>query len=98
MDKNCEKHDEIEPEIPNSEELRKYMEAYRKKDLDQAPSTLWFFGGIIAIILLGLISIMLMGCQIMTEGCDMQVCHYLEKDHLENSTDSKSLLTIPKAI
>lgn len=98
MDKNCDKPDEIEPKLPDSEAIKEIMEKYRKQDQCEAPSTAWFFCGAFVLIMLVLLSIMLSSCQIMTEGCKMDIGHYLEKDHLENSTDSKSLLTVPKAI
>ena len=65
--------DEIEPSIPNSEELKRLMEQYKERDREEAPSALWFFCGIAAIILILMVAIVMSSCQtiILDSDCDL---------------------------
>lgn len=90
---------EIDPVLPNSEAIKEIMEEYRARDEAEAPSAMWFFGGVIVVISLIMIAVCLTACNLTLTDSEFSCMQYYEKDHLENSTDSKSLLDItPKAL
>ena len=95
MKKKIDLPDEIEPSLPDSEALKILMEEYKERDRAEAPSALWFFAGVIAIIFLIMVAICLTACNLTLTDSEFSCMQYYERDHLENSTDSKSLLDIP---
>ena len=56
--------DEVEPSIPNSDALKEFMDEFKRRDQADAPSAIWFFCGVLVIILLFLVSIMLISCNV----------------------------------
>ena len=88
--------DEIEPSIPSKEDLKRLMDQYKERDHAEAPSALWFFCGITAIILFVMIAFVMSSCQTIILDSDTDFLHYHE--NLENSDEIKSLTDITRTV